>query len=119
MFDLMSKLFSFSLLYFSMLRQDFGPLSPWGSFVRTRRQIDQLIYDEIAERRTHPDASRNDILTLLMGAHDEAGEALTDAELRDELITLLMAGHETTATAITWALSWIHKFLMVRNQLFN
>jgi DNA-binding NarL/FixJ family response regulator len=88
-----------------MLRQDFGPLSPWGSFVRARRQIDQLIYDEIAERRTHPDASRNDILTLLMCARDEAGEALTDAELRDELITLLMAGHETTATAITWALS--------------
>jgi cytochrome P450 len=54
-----------------------------------------------------------------MSARDEAGEALTDAELRDELITLLMAGHETTATAITWALYWIHKFPTVRNQLLN
>jgi len=119
MLDGVSNPLSVSFLYVPMLRQDFGPLSPWGSFVRTRRQIDQLIYDEIAERRTHPDASRNDILTLLMGARDEAGEALTDAELRDELITLLMAGHETTATAITWALYWIHKFPMVRNQLLN
>jgi cytochrome P450 len=57
-----------------------------------------------------PKASRDDILTLLMSARDEAGEALTDVELRDELMTLLVAGHETTATALTWALYWIHKF---------
>src|SRR6266446_10660435 len=119
MLDAISNPLGVSFLYFPMLRQDFGPLTPWGSFVRARRRIDQLIYDEIAERRTHPDASRNDILTLLMSARDEAGEALTDAELRDELMTLLIAGHETTATAITWALYWIHKFPTVRKQLLK
>jgi cytochrome P450 family 110 len=119
MLDRMSNPLSVSLLYFPMLRQDFGPLSPWGSFVRVRQQIDQLIYDEIADRRSHPNASRNDILTLLMCARDEAGEALTDAELRDELMTLLIAGHETTATALTWALYWIHKFPTVRKQLLK
>ncbi|MBV9491613.1 MAG: cytochrome P450 [Verrucomicrobia bacterium] len=119
MLDSMSNPFSISLLYFPKLRRDFGPLSPWGRFVRVRRQIDRLIYDEIAERRNRADASRNDILTLLMSARDEAGEALTDAELRDELVTLLVAGHETTATALTWALYWIHKFPAVRRQLLN
>jgi cytochrome P450 family 110 len=119
MLDRMSNPLSVSLLYFPVLRQDFGPLSPWGNFLRVRRQIDQLIYDEIAERRACPDTSRNDILTLLMSARDEAGEALTDVELRDELMTLLVAGHETTATAITWALYWIHKFPAVRDQLLN
>jgi cytochrome P450 len=119
MLDRMSKPLSVSLLYFPMLRQDFGPLSPWGSFVRVRQEIDQLIYDEIAERRSHPDASRNDILTLLMSARDEAGEALTDAELRDELMTLLLVGHETTATALTWALYWIHKLPAVRKKLLT
>ena len=116
MLDRMSNPLSVSLLFFPILRQDLGPLSPWGSFVRERRQIDQLIYAEITERRTHPDASRNDILTLLMSAQDEAGEALTDAELRDELMTLLVAGHETTAIAITWVLYWIHKFPVVRQR---
>jgi cytochrome P450 len=115
----MSNPLSVSLLYFPILRQDFGPLSPWGSFVRIRQQIDQLIYDELAERRCHPDPSRNDILTLLTSARDEAGEALTEAELRDELMTLLLAGHETTATALTWALYWIHKFPAVRKQLLK
>src|SRR5260370_24538939 len=117
MLDRISNPFGVSFLYFPVLRQDFGPLSPWGNFVRNRQQIDQLIYDEIGERRTHPDASRNDILALLMSPRDEPGEALTDLELRDELMTLLVAGHETTATAITWALYWIHKLPLIREQL--
>jgi cytochrome P450 len=61
--------------------------------------------------------SRSDILSLLMGARDEAGEALTDSELRDELMTVLTAGHETTATALTWALYWIHKLVSCKRKL--
>jgi cytochrome P450 len=115
----MGNPFSVSFLFFPVLRQDFGPLSPWGSFLRYRQQIDQIIYDEVAERRRHPDDSRNDILTLLLSARDQGGEPLTDLELRDELMTLLVAGHETTATALTWALYWIHKLPMVRAKLLN
>jgi cytochrome P450 len=119
MLDAMGSPLSVSLLYFPILRQDFGSWSPWGRFVGARRQIDQLLYEEIAERRNSPDASRDDILTLLMSARDENGEALTDAELRDELMTLLVAGHETTATALTWALFWVHKIPAVRKQLLD
>ena len=115
--DEMSNPLSVSLLYFPILRRNLGPLSPWGNFVRRRERIDRLIYDEIAERRMRPNPSRNDILTLLMSARDEAGEALTDVELRDELMTLLIAGHETTATALTWALYRIHKFPKVRERV--
>jgi cytochrome P450 len=119
MLDAMGSPASVSLLYFPILRQDFGSWSPWGRFVRARRQIDQLLYEEIAERRKYQDGSRDDILTLLMSARDENGEALTDAELRDELMTLLVAGHETTATALTWALYWVHKIPAVRKQLLD
>ncbi len=111
--DDMSNPLSVSLLYFPGLRQDLGPLSPWGNFVRKRQTIDKLIYDEIAERRANANAARNDILTLLMSARDGEGEAMTDVELRDELMTLLLAGHETTATALTWTLYWIHKYPLV------
>lgn len=119
MLDEMSNPLSVSLLYLPILRQDFGSLSPWGNFVRRRQQIDQLIYEEISERRSHPDPDRHDILTLLMSAHDEAGETMTDVELRDELMTLLVAGHETTATALTWALYWVQKFPHVRDRLLQ
>ena len=117
--DDMSNPLSVSLLYFPGLRQDLGPLSPWGNFLRKRQTIDRIIYDEIADRRAASDDSRNDILTLLMSARDEDGEAMTDVELRDELMTLLLAGHETTATALTWTLYWIHKYPLVLEQLLK
>jgi cytochrome P450 len=132
--DGLSSPISASILFLPSIRLDLGPLSPWGKFVRNRQQIDHLIYQEIADRRrgqsnpqkeraddqTGPNgAQRNDILTLLMSARDEAGEGLSDTELRDELMTLLIAGHETTATALTWALYWIHRLPSVRQRLLE
>ncbi|WP_353929910.1 cytochrome P450 [Okeanomitos corallinicola TIOX110] len=105
--------------FFPILQKDLGAWSPWGYFLKQREKIDQLLYAEIQERRDHHDPDRNDILSLMMSARDENGEAMTDVELRDELMTLLVAGHETTASAITWALYWIHRLPEVREKLLN
>src|SRR4051812_44741234 len=86
-----------------LVQRDLGPRSPWGRFVRLRDHVDRLLYQAIAQRRDDPDRdTRTDILTLLLSARDEAGEPMTDRELRDELVTILLAGHETTATSIGW-----------------
>ena len=77
-----------------------------GAFQRRIAEVDGALVEEIARRRTAPDLTdRTDILSLLLGARDEGGAALTDRELRDELLTLLVAGHETTAAALSWALT--------------
>ncbi len=110
---------SAGLLYFPFLQKDLGAWSPWGKFVRQRQQIDQLLYAEIAERRQHPDPTRIDILSLLMSAKDEAGNSMTDQELRDEMMTLLLAGHETTASTMAWGLYWIHHLPQVREKLLQ
>lgn len=107
MIDQVSSPFTSSVLFIVALQKDLGAWSPWGKFVRQRSQLNQLIYQEIAERRAHFDPDRTDILTLMLAAQDEDGQSMTDGELRDELLTLLLAGHETTASAITWALYWI------------
>ncbi|MCW5317900.1 cytochrome P450 [Nostoc sp. KVJ3] len=107
------------LLVFPSLRQDLGSWSPWGKYLRLREQIDQLIYAEIQERKAQPNLSGTDILSLMMAARDEAGEPMTDLELRDELMTLLVAGHETTATSLSWALYWIHHQPQVREKLLQ
>ncbi len=93
---------------------------PWRlfSFSRTKQQLDELIYAELRQRRQQQaDSSAADILTLLLAAQDEAGQPMTDEEIRDELITLVMAGYETATTAVLWALYWTTKLPEVREKL--
>jgi cytochrome P450 family 135 len=81
----------------------FGGRGPWARFEAQLRAVDELLYAEIAEHRSRDDLEeRDDILSQLMQARFEDGEAMSDADLRDQLMTLLLAGHETTATALAW-----------------
>ncbi len=98
-----------SLLFFPWLQKDLGPWSPWGKYQRQQQKLNELLYTEIATRRSQLDPNRTDILTLMLLARDEEGQGMTDQEIRDELMTLLFAGHETTATALAWAVYWVHK----------
>jgi cytochrome P450 len=75
-----------------------GP-DPLARLQALRREIDLLLAEEIAERRADP---RDDILSMLIAARFEDGDAMDDGELRDQLMTLLLAGHETTATGLAW-----------------
>lgn len=101
---------------------------PWKATVDTQRELNTLIYAEIADRRralsstggdgpdngAGPDgpaedgragvAGQRDVLSQLIAGGRSGGDELSDAELRDQLVTLLLAGHETTATALAWAL---------------
>ncbi|MEC3956547.1 cytochrome P450 [Nocardia sp. CDC153] len=80
---------------------------PWKRFDDNQNAIDELLYNEIVERRAHPDLDgRSDVLSRLLavGSGENPADApLSDAELRDQLVTLLLAGHETTASALSWA----------------
>jgi cytochrome P450 family 135 len=92
-------------------RLDLGRHSPGGRFARRLRAADAVLYEEIERRRREPDLEqRTDVLSLLMRARDEQGDAMSDRELRDELFTMLGAGHETTATGLAFAFE-----LLLRN----
>lgn len=117
--DLFQSPLTSMFLFYPGLQKDWGAWSPWGKFVRDRQKLDDLIYLEIAERRAESRTDRIDILSLLLSARDEAGEPMSDPELRDELMTILFAGHETTATAMAWALYWTHRQPEVRTKLLQ
>lgn len=117
--DVIGSPLTSSFLFFPSLQKDLGAWSPWGQFLRRRQQIDQLLYAEIQQRREQAESCGDDILSLLLSARDEAGQPMTDEELRDELLTLLFAGHETTASALAWALYWVDHLPSVHNQLFK
>ena len=84
------------------LQHSFGGHGPWARAERAGMAVDELLFDEIARRRTSAEGA-DDILSMLLEARTEDGERLSDEELRDQLVTLLVAGHETTATAMSWA----------------
>lgn len=70
-------------------------------FERAASHLDRLIYDFIAQRRASG-VEGDDLLSLLLHAHDEQDGRMTDRQLRDEAMTLFMAGHETTANTLAW-----------------
>ncbi len=79
-----------------------GPGSPWRRMNASRAVLDEIVFDEIARRRAAADPSRRDILSLLIGARGEAGEAFTDREVRDQTMTLMFAGHDTSTSTLTF-----------------
>ncbi len=81
-----------------------GPGSPWRKLMASREVLDKIVYEEIARRRAAPDSGREDILSLLVAARGEGGEAFTDTEIRDQVMTLMFAGHDTSTSTVTFAL---------------
>jgi cytochrome P450 len=90
-----------------LLRRRFGSGNGNGvpaKVVARLREVDELLYAEIADHRNRGDLEdRDDILSALILARFEDGEGMSDTDLRDQLMTLLLAGHETTATALAWS----------------
>lgn len=66
---------------------------------RAMRELDEIAYTAIRERRRNP---RSDLMSMLIGAVDEAGRPMTDREVRDACLAVFFAGHETTACLLSW-----------------
>jgi cytochrome P450 len=74
---------------------------------RQRRVARTVLYEIIdrliAERRAQGDAADSgDLLSMLLLSCDDAGDRMSDDEVRDQAVTLFVAGHETTSNALTW-----------------
>jgi cytochrome P450 len=74
----------------------------WKRFVETRHEVDELIF-ALVERRRPGGGRREDVLELLLGAHNLDGSRLSNRQVRDQLVSLILAGHETTASQLAWA----------------
>src|SRR3954452_12769904 len=84
------------------LWRNFFGFGPYAKFIRARKAADELVFEQIDERRRSGER-RDDILSMLLEARHEDGTEMTREEIRDELMTALVAGHETTASELAWA----------------
>jgi cytochrome P450 len=79
-------------------------------FNECAKEIDEIVYRIIAERRASG-SDQGDLLSMLLAAQDEDdGSQMTNRQLRDEVMTLFLAGHETTALTLSW--TW---YLLAQN----
>ena len=81
-----------------------GPRTPWRRMQASRGVLDEIVYAEIARRRTGSGSGRGDVLSMLLEATDEEGARLSDREVRDQATTLMFAGHDTTTSTISFLL---------------
>jgi len=77
-------------------------IQPFKSFFKLQRDTDELIFEQINERRAGGDGGADILAMLLEARHEQDGSPMTDQELRDELMTMLVAGHETSASSLAW-----------------
>lgn len=80
--------------------------------------LDNMIFNTINKQRaTH--SEKGDLLSLLLAAHDENGQGLTDEQIRDDAMAILVAGHETTAYTLAFAFYLLAKNPTVYAKLRN
>jgi cytochrome P450 family 110 len=116
--------FNSPLLYFlvaclPILQKDLGKWSPGGQYLEQIRELDRLMFQAIAEHREHLNPDDIDVLTMLMLARDENGEAMSDIELRDEMLSLLFAGQGTSSVVTSWAFYYVHANPEVKSRLLE
>lgn len=90
------------------------PILGTGQANRAKKRLKEIVDDIVEQRREQTDG---DVLSVMLNAKDEAGNKLTNEELRDEVITLLIAGHDTTANALTWTLMLLAQHPEVETKL--
>lgn len=78
------------------------PLTMYGQGMRAKRQLDEMFRQFVQERR---DAPTSDLLSLLVSARDDDGNAMSDEHLIDQLRLLFFAGYDTSTGTIAWALT--------------
>jgi cytochrome P450 len=78
------------------------PGTPFHRSLETSAQLVRRMQALIDDKRRRPPS--DDVLSLMIHAHDEDGSSFTDDELMGEATGLFIAGHETTAKTLVWTL---------------
>lgn len=76
------------------------PLPGARRFRDSMESLDRIVRSIIDSRGAG--SGGDDLLSLLLSARSEDGEAMSRDQVRDEIFTFFIAGYETTATAMMW-----------------
>jgi cytochrome P450 len=80
----------------------FLPTPTNARYVWTVSRLERALYEIIRERQNSRRSS-DDLLSMLLQARDENGEAMSERQVRDELMTVVGAGNDTTTLTLCYA----------------
>ncbi|PSP77733.1 cytochrome P450 [Halobacteriales archaeon QS_1_68_20] len=81
---------------------------------RAKKRLENSL-DDMIERRRAADDLGEDLLSRLIDAN--AGDMMTDREMKDEMINMVLAGHETTGLVLTYTLYLLSEHPEIRREL--
>jgi cytochrome P450 len=84
---------------------DWLPLPILNRYHAAMKLIDEVVYEVIHEKKAKAGEAGDDMLAYIFSkefADANAGETITDLQLRDQIVTLFLAGQETVATSLIW-----------------
>ena len=88
-------------------------------FTRAKKLLDNAVGEIISSRQNCP-GNPDDLLTILLAAHDQAtGHRMPTKLLMDEVLTLMTAGHETIGAALAWSWYLLAMHPDIQEQLFD
>lgn len=76
------------------------PGSKFDRAVRARKEL-LMQFDQLINQRQQYPTGKQDVLSILLMAKDETGNALSQIEIKDNILGMLIAGHETLTSALT------------------
>lgn len=82
--------------------------------------LHEIIEEILKEKRPlalSSDSTAKDLITTLIRAKDDAGQGLTDIEIRDQLMTFFQAGHETTSLTLGYTMHLLSTYPEVQKKL--
>jgi retinoid hydroxylase len=96
-------------LFYILLHGFDGQDETWDVFLQRRNaaqaELGGLLLRMIAARRAETDHTKpSDVLSMIVNARDDAGNALSDEQVLAHVNILLVAGHETTTMLGGWVL---------------
>ncbi len=87
---------------------------------RATRDLDDIIYDIIRQRRRASQTNRSDLLSILLHARDSVDQTgMTDKQLRDECLTIFLSGQEATALAMSWCWWLLAEHPVAANRIYE
>lgn len=95
------------------------PLPGDRTFVRSVKAVDDLIFPIVHDARARKDEGARDVVSMLMRARGEDGEALDDQAVRDGITGLFVAATDTTVSVLTFLWDALDAYPDVRARLYE